>query len=92
MNLEDLEAIRNREKKEREVKFNKRNTNSTTGYKNRFHNFEQRTASMSEDDIESMAKRKREEYFKKIDERKDSSISSNLGGKIIELNKNQKLG
>jgi len=40
----------------------------TSSKKNRFHNFEQRTSKYTAEELEEIARRKREEYFKKIQE------------------------
>ena len=40
----------------------------TNSKKNRFHNFEQRTSKYTAEQLEEIARRKREEYFKKIQE------------------------
>ena len=88
LTLDDLEALRDRESKKKEVANNKKDTKKnyiSTGYKNRFHNFEQRTDGFSEDAMEAMAKRKRDEVYKKIDKEEGSST-----GKVLEFIKNQK--
>lgn len=47
---------------EKDRKINK--TITTPVPKTKFHNFEQRTSNMTTDELEDIARRKREEYFK----------------------------
>lgn len=64
-NVEDIEILDVKEKKEQST--------SKTNYQNRpkqvktrFHNFEQRSSNYSEDELEDIARRKREEHMKKL--------------------------
>ncbi len=62
--INDLEALRREKEQRAQEKDNKQYTKP----KNRFHNFEQRTSKYTAEELEEIARRKREEYFKKIQE------------------------
>lgn len=65
--IKTLEDIEERDKPpiKKEQEFSKINR-KTKVTKNRFHNFEQRTAKYTADQLEEIARRKREEYYSKI--------------------------
>lgn len=73
LTIDDLEAFRNEQKIKSEDKKEKQQTKKTKynqpAKKTRFHNFDQRTSNYSEDQLESIARKKREEYFKKAEQR-----------------------
>jgi DnaD/phage-associated family protein len=62
LTLDDLEALR------KEKQQNKQENNKSNSKKTKFHNFEQRTSNMSAEDLEEIARRKREHYFNKTKE------------------------
>lgn len=63
--IDDLEAFRREKEMERQEKQQNQNKQYTPK-KNRFHNFEQRTDKYSAEQLEEIARRKREEYYKKL--------------------------
>lgn len=65
--IDDLQAFRKEKEIERQ-KENEREKSNSSYQKNRFHNFEQRTSKYTAEELEEIARRKREEYFKKIQE------------------------
>lgn len=69
--VDSLENIAKIEQEHRESKkpvANKAANNFIPYKKTRFHNFEQRTSDYTEDELEAIARRKREEYYKKLEE------------------------
>jgi len=63
--VDDIEVLDVKEK--RETKTSKTNyQNRPKQVKTRFHNFEQRSSNYSEDELEDIARRKREEHMKKL--------------------------
>lgn len=84
-NLEELEKYEKEFRDKQNKKNNKYKTsskNNTNNYKNRFHNFKQRTEGYTESDLEAIAKRKRQEYFDKIDKKKEENNIINFKEKL----------
>ncbi len=63
--LEDIEKL-DKATVNKEVNKGKPQFKKTASYKNRFHNFEQRSDKYSSEELEAIAKRKREAYSKKL--------------------------
>jgi len=75
LTIDDLEAFRREKEIERKEKQQQyKNKKQYRKPKTRFHNFEQRTDSYTEDDIEAIAERKRQEYIEKIKKNKKSNV------------------
>lgn len=66
--INDLEALRREKELEKKQRAQEKYNKQYTKPKNRFHNFEQRTSKYTAEELEEIARRKREEYFKKIQE------------------------
>ena len=66
--INDLEALRREKELEKEQRAQEKDNKQYIKPKNRFHNFEQRTSKYTAEQLEEIARRKREEYFKKIQE------------------------
>lgn len=64
--INDLEALRREKELEKEQRAQEKDNKQYTKPKNRFHNFEQRTSKYTAEELEEIAKRKREEYYKKV--------------------------
>ncbi len=65
---EEIEKIEETRAKSKKPDNKKAFNNFKPQTKTRFHNFKQRTSEYSEDDLEAIARRKREEYYRKIEE------------------------
>lgn len=63
--IDDLQAFRKEKEIERQ-KENERAKSNSSYQKNRFHNFEQRTSKYTAEELEAIARRKREKYYKKV--------------------------
>lgn len=66
--INDLEALRREKELEKEQRAQEKDNKQYTKPKNRFHNFEQRTDKYTADQLEEIARKKREEYYKKVQE------------------------
>ena len=87
LNIDDLEALRNREQKAKEVSKPQKQTNYAPSKKTKFHNFQQRTDNYSEDDLERIARKKREAYYRKTQEKKQEETKEDDSnqGKVINF-------
>ncbi|MEW9124866.1 MAG: phage replisome organizer N-terminal domain-containing protein [Thermotaleaceae bacterium] len=68
LTIDDLEALRREKEIEKQQKQQNKQYNQPK--KTKFHNFEQRTDKYSEDALESIVERKREEHLRKLREKK----------------------
>ncbi len=68
LTIDDLEALRREKEIEKQQK--QQNKQHNQPKKTKFHNFEQRTDKYSEDALESIVERKREEHLRKLREKK----------------------
>ena len=70
--IDDLEVLRREKEIEKQEKQQQqyRNKQYNKPKKTRFHNFEQRTDKYSADDLEEIARKKREEAYRKMEEQK----------------------
>lgn len=69
LTIDDLEALRKEKEIERQEKQQYQDKKQyPKPKKTRFHNFEQRTSNMTEDELEAIVRRKREEYFNRVRE------------------------
>lgn len=65
--IETVEEVAEKDKKAEEIRKTKApSINRQRQRPNRFHNFEQRTSDYTEEDLERIAKNKRQEYFNKV--------------------------
>ena len=78
--IDDLEALRREkeiEKQRKQQKHQYQNKQYNKPKKTRFHNFEQRTDKYSADDLEEIARKKREEAYRKMEEQKKEEYHGN---------------